>query len=82
MDHEAFKKWLTGLSVLEIARVFDALGRELQDRELHNLAFRADVTAEMTRDRCLGPLTSRAVDRFRQRHVAQPRVGHGQEGVE
>jgi len=82
MDHEAFKKWLTGLSVLEIARVFDALGRELQDRELFNLAFRADVAAEMTRDRCLGPLTNAVVDRYRNRHVTQPRVGHGQEGVQ
>lgn len=82
MDHTTFAEWLTGLTVLDIAQVFDQLGRELQSRELHNLAFRADVTAEMTRDRCLGPLTSAVVDRYRTRHARDLRVGHGEEGMQ
>jgi len=82
MDHTTFAKWINGLGLIDIARVFDQLGRELQSRELYNLAFRADLAAEMTRDKYLGPLSRSTLDRIRAEVVKESRVGHGQDGVQ
>jgi hypothetical protein len=82
MDHTTFAEWLTGLALPDIARVFDQLGTELQSRELYALAFRAQIAAEMTRDRYFGPKAAAAANPLVEWCKTRPRVGHGQEGVE
>jgi len=82
MDHTTFAKWINGLGLIDIARVFDQLGRELQSRELYNLAFRADLAAEMTRDRYFGTNHTRQWQGTPGKTATEPRVGHGQDGVQ
>jgi len=82
MDHTTFAQWLTGLALPDIARVFGQLGTELQSRELYALAFRAQIAEEMTRDRYFGTNHTRQWQGTPGKTATEPRVGHGEEGVQ